>query len=139
MMGLCKDICLPHEVRFSIDLPDSDTRPDPVIATALASVPFSEAEAGVKLATCQIRPTKDGLRVEASVTLPKTGGKEETVIEVTNPQIWVSEPTTTRKGAVLTSLAELEHMDGKPFALDRSGIRITVIGKSYAVDVQGCD
>ena len=30
-------------------------------------------------------------------------------------------------------------MDGKPFMLDRSRLRITVLGKSHAVDIQGCD
>jgi DsbC/DsbD-like thiol-disulfide interchange protein len=138
MMGLCKDICLPYEVSFSATLPAADTAPDPVIASTLADVPLSASEANVASVTCTIRPTDKGLALRAEIALPKTGGREETVIEVSNPMIWVAEPETRRTGGILVSETTLEHMEGKPYALDRSGVRITVLGKAYAVDIQGC-
>ncbi|MEC3862728.1 protein-disulfide reductase DsbD domain-containing protein [Mesobacterium sp. TK19101] len=139
MLGLCKDICMPETLRITADLPADNTAPDPVIAAALASVPFTEAEAGVRNVTCDIAPAAQGLRLTARIDMPKSGGHEETVIEAGNAAIWASEPETTRQGRTLVTSADLVHLDGGAIALDRSQVRITVLGKKYAVDIQGCD
>ena len=138
-IGVCKDICLPHSVTIRATLTADTTKPDPVIAAALSDRPFSEKEAGVGKVTCDIRPSSDGVTLTARIPMADSGGKEETVIETSNPMIWVSEPDVTRQGKELITAADLSHVEGKPFALDRSGIRITVLGKSYAVDIKGCD
>lgn len=138
-LGLCKDICLPETLRITADLRADDTHPDPVIAAALASVPFTEAEAGVRNVTCDIAPAQQGLRLTARIDMPKSGGHEETVIEAGNAAIWTSEPETTRQGSTLVTSADLVRLDGGAIALDRSKLRITVLGKKYAVDIQGCD
>ncbi len=138
-LGLCKDICLPHSVTIRATLTADTTKPDPVIAAALSDRPFSEKEAGVGKVTCDIAPSSDGVTLTARIPMADSGGKEETVIETSNPMIWVSEPDVTRQGKELITAADLSHVEGKPFALDRSGIRITVLGKSYAVDIKGCD
>ncbi|SPF77565.1 protein-disulfide reductase DsbD domain-containing protein [Pseudoprimorskyibacter insulae] len=139
LLGICKDICMPYEARVTATLPAAVTRPDPVIAAAMSEVPFTRNEAGVRGMECQIAPTPDGVQIKVAIDLPKTGGREETVIETSNPMLWVDEPATERRGRTLFTEALIAHADGKPFALDRSGIRVTVLGKSFAVDVQGCD
>ena len=138
-LGLCKDICLPHRLRFEAVLPAEARKPDPVIAASMASVPFTEAEAGVRGVRCEIAPDARGLRLTAVIDMPSAGGHEETVIEAGNPMIWVSEPETRREGRRLHSSAVLMHMEGKGFAVNRSAVRITVLGQRMAVDVQGCD
>ena len=43
-----------------------------------------------------------------------------------------------RQGRILTAIAEMVPSNSKPFSLDRSTVRITVIGQGRAVDIQGC-
>jgi DsbC/DsbD-like thiol-disulfide interchange protein len=137
-LGVCKDVCVPVTLRVNERLPRAATKPDPRIAAAMASRPYSAAEAGVSRVTCRITPVEDGLGLRAEIDMPGAGGTETTVIEVDDPRIWVAPARAARKGNRLVAETRLYHVEGHAFALDRSGIRITVLGQSRAVDIQGC-
>lgn len=137
-LGVCSDVCMPHTLHFDAIIDGSETAPTPAIAAALAQRPYTAAEAGVTSATCRIEPIADGLRVEARVVMPSAGGSEEMVIEPGQADIWVSEPKTRRAGNAVIATTDMIHVSGGGFALDRSAIRLTVIGASHAVDIQGC-
>lgn len=137
-LGICSDVCMPYSLHFDMTIDSLETAPTPAIAAALAQRPYSAQEAGVKAATCTIEPIEDGLRIEARVQMPHAGGTEEMVIEPGRADIWVSEPKTYRTGDTVVAASELMHVSGGGFALDRSAIRLTVIGTSHAVDIQGC-
>ncbi|MEX0311199.1 MAG: protein-disulfide reductase DsbD domain-containing protein, partial [Tateyamaria sp.] len=137
-MGVCSDVCLPHEVTLDTWLDAPDANPTPAIVAALADMPYSASEADVRAATCRLSPTTHGMQIEARVTLPHTGGTEVAVIEPGVPGIWVSEADTQRSGDTLVAVSEMMHADGGAFAIDRSKVRITILGGSYAVDVRGC-
>lgn len=136
-LGVCRDICAPVQLTLNAELPVTGAR-DVAIVTALVDRPLSESEANVTHVTCRIEPISDGLRLTADIDMPSTGHREHTVIEAGDPQVWVSEPTTTRHGDHLTASADLVHVRGGGFALDRSQVRITVLGSERAVDIQGC-
>lgn len=138
-MGICSDICVPHRLRFDATLPaDADAR-HPAIVAALSDMPYTAKEAGLRTAHCSFAPTADGLQITARLTLPRTGQREEAVIEAPAPGIWVSEPKTNRKGDQLTLTAEMIRPAAtQPLAIDRSRIRITVLGSDHSVDIQGC-
>lgn len=137
-IGVCADICVPHQLTFDETIDNAETRPTPAIAAALAQSPYSAREAGVAAATCRIQPTEDGLRIEAQVTVPPAGGQEVMVIEPGLGDIWVSESDTRRVGGDVIAVSEMIHVNGGPIALDRSAIRLTVLGSSHAVDIRGC-
>jgi DsbC/DsbD-like thiol-disulfide interchange protein len=137
-MGLCKDVCLPLTLRISQELPQDVGKRDPRIVAALAARPYSAKEAGVGRVVCQVSPIDGGLRVRAEIDVKSTGKDEIAVIETDNPQIWVAQAQAVREGGRLVAETELYHVDGKSFALNRDGIRITVIGGGQAVDIQGC-
>lgn len=137
-MGVCSDICIPHTMEFDADITTDNLTPTPAIAAALAQRPYSSAEAGVTAAQCKLSPTTDGLRIEARLTMPSAGGSEHVVIEPGLDNVWVSEAKTQRTGSVVTATSEMVNFEGGAIALDRSAIRITVLGSNYAVDVQGC-
>ncbi|WP_298920584.1 protein-disulfide reductase DsbD domain-containing protein [uncultured Roseobacter sp.] len=137
-IGICADICIPHTVSFDETLRHSGSKPTPAIAAALAQRPFSAKEAGVAAATCRMEPTTDGLRIEARVTVPSTGGNEVVIIEPGSGEIWVSEAETQRTGREIVGVSEMIHVNGGTIALDRSAIRLTVLGNNHAVDIQGC-
>lgn len=138
-LGVCSDICLPETVHVEGVLPAAITRPDPMIAAALASAPFSRSEASVSAVRCSVAPARGGLKLRAEIDMPSAGSREEAVVESGQPSVWSGEAHAHREGRTLVAETKLMHMDGKPFALDRSRLRFTVLGDSHAVDIQGCD
>lgn len=137
-LGVCSDVCMPHALDINGTLAPGNTAPVPTIASALAAVPYSAAEAGVRAATCTLSPTSRGLQLEARVALPSTGRDEIAVIEPNLSEVWVSEAKTRRTGEWLIATSELIHQRGAPFALNRGAVTITVLGGSYAVEINGC-
>lgn len=136
-IGICNEICVPAQLSFEMPLPQAQQH-DAAIARALAHQPYSARQAGVGRISCQVSLTRDGLALEARLTMPPTGRHEYAVVETADPEVWVAESETHRQGNTLTVRTELVHMDGGAFALDRSGVRVTVLGSDHAVDIQGC-
>ncbi|WGW04818.1 protein-disulfide reductase DsbD domain-containing protein [Tropicibacter oceani] len=138
-IGICKDVCLPHRVRVEAILPATGGTPDPLIAAAMADVPFSAAEAGVTAVHCKVGLSQAGMTLRTEIAMPRLSGTPDTVIETADPDIWVAEPETRWDGGLLVAETRLTHTTGGAFALDRSGVRITVIAGDMAVDIKGCD
>lgn len=137
-LGVCSDICVPARLEIDTTLPAGAGARTPQIVAALASLPYSAQDAGVRDAVCRMAPAPDGLTIEAQIAMPSAGGAEAAVIEPGAPGIWVSEAETTRHGGTLTISADMMHHSDTSFVLDRSEIRITVIGSAYSVDIKGC-
>jgi DsbC/DsbD-like thiol-disulfide interchange protein len=137
-LGVCSDICLPETVHLSALLDSTSNKPVPAIAAALAARPYSGAEVGLKSATCSLRPTANGLSIETRLRLPSAGGEETVVIEPGARGLWMSATESSRQGDTLISHGDLIAENGGAVALDRSAIRITVIGKKHSVEIKGC-
>jgi DsbC/DsbD-like thiol-disulfide interchange protein len=136
-IGICHDICMPATVTLAADLGGKGAR-DPMIAAALADGPLDGTAAGLTGLSCQVEPIDDGLRVTARLVLPPQGGAEAVVFEAGTPDIWVSEATTSREGAALNATVDLVPPEGKPFALDRSGLTVSVMAQDHSVEIRGC-
>lgn len=137
-IGVCEEICMPVTFGFDTVLPQAGTH-DAAIAAALADSPLTRSEANVGDVTCSIAPISDGLRMTTRIDVPQSGSSEFVVIEPSNPSIWVSQADVSRDGATLSATVEMVHPSGQPFAFDRSGVRITVLGSDgRAIDLQGC-
>lgn len=137
-IGVCKEVCLPVALELAATLPQDGPRRDTVIAGALAARPFSREEAGVRRATCTLTPTGDGALLTTTVQMPHTGGTETLVVEPGEMTTWVASTTSSRDGDTLTATSELLSMTGEAIGLNRSALRITVLGRDYAVEIQGC-
>lgn len=137
-LGVCEDVCIPVTLDFDATLPAEGAR-DSAIVAALVDRPLTAAEAGVSVARCRIDPTGEGLSVTAELRMPPDGGEEVVVIESGLPGIWVSEAETRWQDGWLLADVRMIAADGGPVALDRSGLRITVIGATGAVDIRGCE
>lgn len=136
-MGVCLDVCMPVTLEMVGMLPPVTERVRE-IGLALSDRPLTAAEAGAGPARCAVEPISDGLRVTVSATLPPTGNDETVVVEHRDPQIWVSEAVTRRDGGTIRATADVVPADSGPFALDRSDLRITVIGTRMAVELDDC-
>ena len=136
-IGVCEEICVPVSLPFAALLP-AEGRRDGAIMASLLNQPLSADEASVSSATCAITPAEDGLTLTTTLTMPSAGQDEEVVIEAGDPAVWVSEPDISRSGDQLQATVDMIHASSDSFALDRSAIRITVLGSDHAVDVRGC-
>ncbi len=137
-IGICKDVCVPAELSFDAALPAGPGFADPLLSAALADQPVDGRQAGLGRIECTVSVTPDGLALNAEFLLPSTGGDEYAVVETRDPEVWIAEAETRRDGNILRFRTEMIHVEGGAFALDRSGIRITVLGSRKAVDIQGC-
>ncbi len=136
-IGVCEEICIPVSLEFEALLPATNDR-DGAIAAAMIDQPLSAEEANVGNVTCAIAPIDDGLRVTATMEMDSAGAREVVVVEAGDPSVWVSEAQVTRQGGQLTASVDMVNYDGTAFALDRSAVRITVLGSDQAVDIHGC-
>lgn len=138
-IGICNTICVPVEFDLALDLParGSDAQ-QAMIRAALADQPVPAAQADVTRVTCTLSPISDGLRLAVAIDMPSAGGIETVLVETADPLVWVAETESARQGATLNAVTELVHVSGQAFALDRSGLRITVLGAERAVDIKGC-
>jgi DsbC/DsbD-like thiol-disulfide interchange protein len=138
-LGVCRDVCMPLTLSFDAELPATGTAPDGRIAAALVHRPLTASEAGVRAVSCTVSPGKDGqMNLRAELTLPPTGGPETAIIEAGDPNLWVAQPKLTRQGDRLIAETRLAHSGGRAFALDRSELRLTILGARQAVDIKGC-
>lgn len=135
-LGVCQDICLPATLEVSARL-DGAGGKDPAIRRALAAGPETPAQAGLTKAVCTVAPSADGLRLTARLTLPPLGGAELAVVELPDPNVWISEAATRRENGTLTASADIVP-PSQPFVLDRSALTITVLGRGRAVELHGC-
>ncbi len=135
-LGICNEICMPAEVTLSAELA-APGKENAEIHAALQATP-ARGSADLGKVSCAVAPIADGLRLIATVEIAARGGEEGVVIEPADPTIWVSDSQTRREGAVLTTVTELVASSGAPFALDRSGLRLTVLGGAQAVEINGC-
>jgi DsbC/DsbD-like thiol-disulfide interchange protein len=136
-LGICKDICLPATIVID-SFVAGDGADTARIKTALADQPGPAKAAGLAGIFCDIAPIDDGLRVTAHLDMPALGPDETVVFEAGAPDIWVASATTERQGGRLTSVTEMVGQSGAPFALDRSGVVLTVISGGSAVEIIGC-
>ena len=136
-LGVCQDICIPVNLALSADLAGAGA-PDAAINAALADRPRSAQSAGLSAARCTVEPIRDGLRVTAELDIPALGGAEVAVIELMGRDVWVSEAETRRSGGRITATVDMVPPEAQPFSLNRSDIRITLIGAGQAVDLTGC-
>ncbi|WP_168201248.1 protein-disulfide reductase DsbD domain-containing protein [Qingshengfaniella alkalisoli] len=140
LLGVCESICVPVDVKLTRTLDTEQATPAEVqaIREALADMPKPGAAHGLRSTTCTAEPIRDGLKLRVDLQMPPLGGNEVGVIEMPDKDIWVSDSTNHRTGDTLTVETELVPPGAKPFGLDRSKLRITVLGDGQAIETYGC-
>jgi DsbC/DsbD-like thiol-disulfide interchange protein len=136
-LGVCDDICLPASVALRSDLV-APGAPDAEIKAALSARAATAREGGVTFVACQVEPISDGLRLTARMKLPDPGTAEVVAVETADPQVWVAEPVAKRLAGELVAVTDLVPPSGTPFALDRSGLTLTILAQGAAIEVRGC-
>lgn len=136
-LGVCKDVCMPTNVLLEAQLTVPGA-PDDAIRSAMKNLPMDARQAGLDSISCDVEPIADGLRITATMALRKQGAEEVVALETNDAGIWVSEAVVTRQGETLIAQVDLVATSAMPFALDRSGVTLTVLGGKRAVEIFGC-
>lgn len=134
--GVCSDVCVPVTARFSLDegaKPAADHAR--AIRDALAAQPRRLPSGDAR---CRVLPADGGLSLEARVTLPQARAGQFVVVEYPDPDVWVEPEPTTRQGTTLDTRATLWALRDAPLVLDRSRLRLTVLGDETAYEIVGC-
>ncbi|WP_095594127.1 protein-disulfide reductase DsbD domain-containing protein [Actibacterium pelagium] len=134
-IGVCKDVCVPVELEFTQTGAIDNT---PAIRAALADQPVSGKKAGIGKVVCQIAPISDGLQMTLRMKAPQLGGKDYVIVELADPTIWVSEAKMQHEGGQIVATVDMVPANAAPFSLNRSDVRITVLGDKAGIDIQGC-
>ena len=132
-VGVCADICLPARIDVAIDLPATH-EPDARIEAALADRPVRVSAT----ARCTLEPTRDGFALTGTMEVLPQGRGEAVVFELPDPAVWITDAAVRREGRHLRATSELLAEGGRPRTVDRSRLRITVIGSQGAVEILGC-
>ncbi|MFT4014844.1 MAG: protein-disulfide reductase DsbD family protein [Paracoccus sp. (in: a-proteobacteria)] len=126
--GLCRDICVP--ARISLTAPPAGPGPDPQVEAALDRVPHRAS----RQPECRVEEIADGMRVTA--IFPELA--PEVAMELPDVPVWVSQPELSRRDGLLSASADFVAETGKPFALDVSRLRMTLIDGDSATEYLGC-
>lgn len=137
-IGVCEDVCIPVTLNITGTLPAGAHDRDPRISDALNHRPEPAEKAGVTGVACAVDPTVDGLNITATIKMPGARAEDVVVFEHPDRSLWISEAEVSRTGSGLRAMSEFVSVEGGPFALDRSDIRITILGTDHAVDIKGC-
>lgn len=135
-IGVCEDICLPVSRAIQAELPETGGVQNPAILAALDDRPLTAIEAGLRAISCRIRPIADGVQVTATLDLP--GTPEAVVFEGADDNLWISQSKLARAGSQLTATADFVPVDARPFLLERSALRLTVVEKDRTIEIRGC-
>ncbi len=137
--GICADVCIPVTSRLNAELVAGKVAHHDDIQTALSKRPYSAESAGVRSITCKVDPTQDGMNITANVQFKGQAPKsQKAVIEFPDPNIWINSATLTQSGKSAQAHAELVSFSNDPFILDRSKLRVTLVGASKTIEILGC-
>lgn len=137
-IGVCEEICIPVTLPFD-DLLPPDGQRDAAIVAALINRPLTPSEASLGPVTCTVAPISDGLRVTASLAAAAGDVSDIVIVEAGDPDVWVSEADVSNANGILSATVDMVHMTGAAFALDRSRMRVTLLGSTRAVEFTGCN
>ena len=136
--GVCENVCVPVRSALNATLPPRAAVGKSTIKKALKTVARSGRSAGVKVKGCSFTPVKGGFAIKANLNA-KSGFQKHAVgvLEYpAGPNDWLQQKPTEIMGYNLTANAVLYSKDIA--FIDRSKLRVTVLSKGKAVEIQGC-
>ncbi|MDF2232281.1 protein-disulfide reductase DsbD family protein [Albimonas sp. CAU 1670] len=135
--GVCADICMPEMAEVALHLAPGEEGGRAPIERALATLPEAAAVSGASLADCRLQGEGDDRRLEASLRLPSPPrGPLHAIVEAPAP-MWFEPGELSPDGSALRLSARLDPASGAAW-LDRSALRVTVLGADRAVTFEGC-
>jgi len=136
-IGVCREICVLEEIELTLSLPPG--APDDrgaLVAAAEALVPRPGAEQGLTEASCRVAGA--GKKRTFDATLDFGRALPDATVLLEGPELaWFNDVETVDRDGRLQVTARLSLLDESVW-IDRSALRMTVLGPDIAADIQGC-
>jgi DsbC/DsbD-like thiol-disulfide interchange protein len=137
--GLCSDVCIPASSAIDAVMGQGTTNHQDLIKSALATKPLSADAGGVHAVSCRVTPNEDGMRITANITFNDNAPDiDMVVIEFAAPNIWIDQSGLEQSRKTVAAQADLVSFTDTPLAMDQSKLRVTLIGKKNAIEINGC-
>lgn len=137
--GVCEEVCMPALANADLDIPTDMSGGDSAIRAAWATRPIDAGDAGYTGANCAIRPDGDGYSLTARLAHSGTPATPRMVVfETAAEDVWITPETARSKPGALQIDARIDYFGTGAFALDRSALRMTLIGDGRPVVMTGC-
>ncbi|WP_157982057.1 protein-disulfide reductase DsbD domain-containing protein [Oceanicella sp. SM1341] len=141
--GVCADICVPAEALALGEMsPGAPAAPSAgVIRDWLQRLPESPDQAGVTEVSCTLVPQGDGFDIDARVRFDHALSAAPQVVMMESPveDLWIEPADPQLEGGhTVSARAAIDYLGAGPLALDRSSLRVTLIGGGRAVEIHGC-
>ena len=136
--GVCENVCVPVRSALNATLPARAAVGKSTIRKSLKKTARSGQSAGVKIKGCSFTPVKGGFAISAALEADNGFHKHAVgVLEYpTGTNDWLQQQPSEISGYALTANAVLYAKDVA--FIDRSKLRITVLSKGKAVEINGC-
>ncbi len=139
--GVCAEICIPTEdvaeVRFAPGEAPGAGAAD--VAFALEARPRTAIEAGVTSISCAMSPTGAGMAMTTRVGFDRAvATPDAVVVESTLPDLWIAPESVVAEAREVVAQSRLEYFGSGPLAVDRSALRVTLLGSGGGIDITGC-
>ena len=139
LFGVCEDVCIPVKARFAMDVSGNDAGSTKAIKAALRKQPASGASRGIVPVACDIAPIKGGFKISTTLRsrqpLPAASFP---VIEFPGTDVWIEQKDSRIDGHILTASANLFAYGSTPLMMQRSKVKVTLLGGPRAVEMRGC-
>lgn len=135
--GVCDEICVPAQASLEAFLPVAGPATGRLdIESALSRRAIDADAAGIASVTCSLVPDGKGYALTTEVTFASPPGPgQHAVVETSDPALWIGLPDSRMDGNRLVARTRIEGGS----IVDRSGLRVTVLDPTRAVDILGCD
>ncbi len=137
--GVCSEVCVPVTSYTETELTADNITYQSEIETALAARPQTVSESGIQAVSCQISSIEGGKSIIANIAFKDTAPNvQQTVFEYPGSSIWVEQVALENAGRTIMAQAELFSYSNDTLELDQNDLRLTLLGKNLAIEINGC-
>ncbi len=132
-IGVCEDVCIPVDMNLKVSLKRTGAT-DAALSAAIKAQPDVKRTKVV----CSFQPFDGGVYARLSIKTPKLGADEHMAVEMDDRDLWIGTPKLSRNGRDLRAEVKILSNSGKTPAIQRAGLRTTLISGNRAVEFHGC-
>lgn len=136
--GVCEEVCIPATAQLSAQIPPRAEAEAVPVRLALATRAQTAQEAGIRNHVCEITPAGDGFNVVATVQGSAEITTDVAVFESGTEELWITPLSINPYGNDVMIEAHMAYYGNGALVVDRSAMRLTLLGPSGAIELEGC-
>ncbi len=135
--GICRDICIPAQQDIAMEIaPGAPEDGGYFLDRAAATAPISAAEGGLIAHECKVEGAGKQRRFIAALSVERPMLSAPVIVAEGPDGVWFGPVATRFQNGALTGEGPVETEAGQ--WIDRSALRLTVLGPERAITLEGC-